>query len=210
MNLLTIDPQKIRVKIGEESFDLSGFPALPFEFTYIYYEPEFNHTRKVVNNGTDLVWADLTEDEILAIEELLSNTDDWDSFIVLPEVFVAPQQTVESVPTGLIANANTGEFAGIGPIVDGFVEVSSEPPAGKYDEFTGVVYRWDNVAKVWALQGGYKAQRKEEYLTQVNIGDQLGAIINAINALSAGNPLPQDFIEISDKIDAIKLSIPKE
>jgi hypothetical protein len=89
-------------------------------------------------------------------------------------------------------------------------EVPSPPPKDVYIESFGVNYKWDEINKEWKVRNGYKENRKLEYLRNIDIGDQLGALFNAVEALADGQPLPDDFKHILSKIKLIKSSIPKE
>lgn len=210
MNFLTIDPQQVRVKAGEKTYELVGFPPLPFDFTYLYYEPATNHTRKVITLDGQLVYDALTEAEMAVIEETINNEALMKQYEKVYEVFEAPAPTDDFVPEVDHCVDGEGKYQGVRAITAGYVKVPGFPPESKFDSFLGVVQRWNSITNAWEIKGGYAEERKAEYLQQVPIGQQLGALIAAVDALSKGQPVPVEFTEIVSKIEAIKATIPKE
>ena len=93
---------------------------------------------------------------------------------------------------------------------EGLREVPSFPPKDLYLEPFGISYKWDTSINSWIVNGTYKERRKYQYLNQTTIGDQLDAIISAIDALSKGDALPEKFNQLLAEIEAIKLANPKE
>lgn len=209
MNFLTIDPQQVRVKCGEKTYELVGFPPLPFDYTYLYYEPATNHTRKVITVDGQLVYDALTEAEMTVIEETIANDALMQQYQKVYEVFEAPAPTDDFVPEVDHCADGEGKYQGIRAITAGYVKVPV-PPESKFDSFLGVVQRWNSITNAWEIHGGYGEKRKAEYLQQTPIGAQLGALIAAVDALSKGQPVPVEFTEIVAKIAAIKTAIPKE
>lgn len=57
-------------------------------------------------------------------------------------------------------------------------------------------------------QTNYIAQRAATPAYQ-NHTEQLGALVKAVQALSAGQPIPPDAVAVMDSIAAVKLAIPK-
>ena len=210
MNLLTIDSEKIRVRCGEKAYELVGFPPLPFEYTYMYYEPATNHTRKVITLDGQLVYDALTEAEMAVIEETIANEALMKQYEKVYEVFEAPAPTDDFVPEVDHCVDGEGKYQGIRAITAGYVKVPGVPPESKFDGFLGVVQRWNSITNAWEIKGGYGEERKAEYLQQTPIGAQLGALIAAVDALAKGQPVPVEFTEIVAKIAAIKTAIPKE
>ena len=72
-----------------------------------------------------------------------------------------------------------------------------------------MAYKWNFDTNTWIVNGDYRQQRKKQYLTQTNLGDQLDAIIGAIDSLSKGQPLPDKFNQLLETITAIKQENPK-
>lgn len=210
MYRLVIDSAKITAVVDDVPYELNGFPSLPFSFTYLYYEPDLENTRKVVRSGDDLVYEELTKDEQQHIVNALRDFQHVEPFIKQPELFVPP--TAPEVPEIKVVHCAdlTGLYVGSRELTEGYVEVSGPPPLGRYDQCMGVSYRWRSATGEWVLTGGYSEQRKEQYLQQVNYGEQLGALIKAVEALANSEPLPQEFLDIAEKIAKIKSDIPKE
>jgi len=209
--MLVISPSEIKVNHNDITYDLIGVPSLEFSFTYLYYEPETEHVRKVVKVNDELVYQHLTEDEIKLINEFLSKLDDdnyLENFLKeykkIPEKFDPPPQLKHAVN-------EKGHYVGLQVLPQpNLIEAPSFHPKDTYLESFGISYHWDQINNTWVINGDYKEKRKLEYLRNIGIGDQLGALFNAVEALSKGNPLPEDFNSILSTIKKIKEDIPKE
>lgn len=216
--MFVISPSEIKIKHNGIIHNLIGTPPLQFSFTYLYYEPDTNNLKKVVQQDGKLVYVNLTYDEIELIKEFLSKLDDanyLDNFLKkyrkIPELFDPANPDYEP-PKKLVHVVNDkGHYNGMQTLPQlGLREVTCPPPKDLYLESFGTSYRWDSINSQWIVDGGYKEKRKYEYLKNIDIGDQLGAIFDAIDALANGQKLPDDFKNISSKIKLIKSSIPKE
>ena len=195
-------------------------PFLGFSFTYLYYEPEANLYRKVVENtNKELVYADLSDNEITLLQEFvagLNNKDTLTEFLAenlkQPDYFesvIANTSTKSQSPVHAVDS--NGFYAGqvLLPAA-GLTQVPTNPPQDVFLEPFGISYKWNFKSNSWEVNGDYKERRRLEYLKKVNIGAQLGALFNAVDALSKGQPLPADFTKIWSDIQDIKDSIAKE
>lgn len=218
--LLVISPVEIKAKVDRKVYNLIGFPSMGVDFMYLYYEPETNNTRKVIaNEDGQLVYEELTADEIRKIEEqltLLNNEDYLINFLnqyeKKPEVFVPPN-SLEGAPAAepvhCVDKFNSYSGEKVLP-VEGYRQVLSAPPKDVYLEAFGTSWEWDDAKQDWKVRGTYREKRKLEYLKNIDIGDQLGALFGAVQALANGQSLPADFNQITTQIQAVKNSIPKE
>jgi hypothetical protein len=209
--MLVISPSEIKVTHNNITYDLIGTPSLEFSFTYLYYEPEIGHVRKVVKVNDELVYQHLTEDEVKLIQEFLSKLDD-DNYL---ENFLKQYKKIPEKfdPTPQLKHAvnDKGHYVGLQVLPQpNLIEAPSFHPKDTYLESFGISYHWDQINSTWVINGNYKEKRKLEYLRSIGIGDQLGALFNAIEALSKGDALPEDFNSILSTIKKIKEDIPKE
>lgn len=216
--MLVISPSEIKVKHNGVVYDLIGTPSLEFSFVYLYYEPETNNLKKVVPLVDQLIYQDLTRNDVMLIQEFLSKLDDeeyLESFLQrygkVHDVFKPEEPKVELPKRLMHAINDKGYYIGMyEDLSEGMMEVSSQPPKDLYLESFGINYMWDQINRQWQVRGGYKENRKLEYLKNIDIGEQLGALFNAVEALADSKPLPDDFKNILSKIKLIKSSIPKE
>lgn len=216
--MLVISPSEIKVKHNGTVYDLIGVPSLEFSFVYLYYEPETNNLKKVVPLVDQLIYQDLTHDEVMLIQEFLSKLDDEEyleaflkQYSKVHHVFKHEEPKLEP-PKRLMHVVNEdGHYIGMyEDLKEGMTEVPDTPPKDLYLESFGINYMWDQINNKWTVRGGYKESRKLEYLKNIDICDQLGALFSAVEALANYKPLPDDFVSISSKIKLIKSSIPKE
>jgi len=218
VNMLVISPSEIKVKHNGVVYDLIGTPSLEFSFVYLYYEPESNNLKKVIPLVDQLIYQDLTRSEVLLIQEFLSKLDDEEyleaflkQYRKVHDVFKHEELKLVVQKTLVHAINDKGHYIGMyEDLPEGTTEVSSQPPKDMYLESFGINYMWDQINRQWQVRGGYKERRKLEYLKQIDIGEQLGALFDAIEALANDDQLPDDFKNISSKIKLIKSSIPKE
>lgn len=216
--MLVISPSEIKVKHNGVVYDLIGTPPLEFTFVYLYYEPETNNLKKVVPLVDQLIYQDLTRNDVMLIQEFLSKLDDEEYLEVflkrygkVHDVFKHEEPKIEPPKRLIHAINDKGHYIGMyEDLSEGMTEVPSQPPKDLYLESFGVNYMWDQINRQWKVRGGYKESRKLEYLKNIDIGEQLGALFNAVEALADSKPLPNDFKHISSKIKLIKSSIPKE
>ena len=216
--MLIVSPSETKVKVNNIVYVLKALPSLEFSFKYLYYEPETDNLKKVIQLEDQLVYQNLTYDEVKLIQEFLSKLNDPDylttflkEYKKLPDV-VRQEELEVDPPKKFIHTVNDhGHYLGIyEDLLQGMKEVPCPPPKDIYIESFGVNYKWNEINKEWEVRNGYKENRKLEYLKNIDIGEQLGALFNAVEALASGEPLPDDFKHISSKIKLIKSSIPKE
>ena len=218
--MIVISPAGIKLTHQGNSYELKSMPFLGFSFTYLYYEPEANLYRKVVENtDKELVYADLSDNEITLLQEFvagLNNKDTLTEFLAenlkQPDYFesvIANTSTKSQSPVHAVDS--NGFYAGqvLLPAA-GLTQVPTNPPQDVFLEPFGISYKWNFKSNSWEVNGDYKERRRLEYLKKVNIGAQLGALFNAVDALSKGQPLPADFTKIWSDIQDIKDSIAKE
>ncbi len=216
--MIVISPSEIKVKHKGITYDLIGFPSLEFSFVYLYYEPETNNLKKVVPLVDQLIYQNLTYDEVKLIEEFLLKLDDEEyleaflkQYIKVPDVFKHESQP-EVAKQYVHAVNDKGDYLGMREDLpqEGMFEVPCPPPKDLYIESFGISYKWDKINSQWMVRNGYKENRKLEYLKNIDIGEQLGALFGAVDAIANNKPLPNDFKSILSKIQLIKDSIPKE
>lgn len=219
--MLVISPGDIKIKHKDMVYTLKTFPYLGFAYSYLYYEPEVNHYKKVVlahDPERDSVgYQDaLTDNEKLIIQQFLATLDDPR---VLAEFLDAHEKRPDAInldvtdePPAVPKHAVDANGFYQGQVVlpqAGLTEVSSFPPKDLYLESLGVAYKWDFDTDSWTVNGDYKEQRKHQYLNQLSLGDQLDAIIAAIDSLAKGQPVPEKFNQLLETITAIKQDNPK-
>jgi len=216
--MIVITQNEIKIKHQSTVYALKSMPSLGFSYSYLYYEPEADLFRKVVLNfKNEYVYEDLTDNEKLIIEKFLLDLDDTvfladflDQHEKRPELVRFDTNSEESV-TPKHAVDNNGFYVGQQVLPkEGLTEVPSFPPKDLYLEPFGINYKWDLGNNKWIVNGTYQERRKYQYLNQTTYGDQLDAIISAIDALSKGHALPEKFNQLMAKIEAIKLSNPKD
>ena len=216
--MLVISPNDLKIKVNNNTYVLKSFPFIGFSYTYLYYEPEVNVYRKVVLNlSNQYVYENLTDNEKQIVSLFLSDLEDQDK---LQDFLTEHQKTSDtfqtdnnSTPSQTPKHAVDSNGFYVGQQVlpkAGLTEVSSFPPKDLYLEPFGISYKWDTGTNSWVVNGTYKERRKYQYLNQTTIGDQLDAIISAIDALSKGDPLPSKFNQLLAEIEAIKLANPKD
>jgi len=216
--MIVISQNEIKIKLNGTTYNLKSIPFLGFSYSYLNYEPEVNLYRKVVLNfNNQYVYEDLTNNDILLIEKFFNDLDDPE---VLSDFLNENEKRLETV------NLNTNNTSSVTPKhavdengfyvgqqvlpKDGLTEVPSFPPKDLYLEPFGISYKWDNSTNSWIVNGTYKDRRKYQYLNRTTVGDQLDAIISAIDALSKNESLPDKFNQLLSEIEAIKLSNPKD
>lgn len=211
MNLFVITPTEIRAKVNDVVYDLAYAPPIQFAYKYIYYEPEVNHTRKVVEHNGELIYVDLSESEIANIEQYLSNTEELEKAKIAYDKFVEEAKPQLSRRVTFSCDAN-GKYKGMREVgfEEGYFETTCRPPAHIHEASWFFDYTWNFDTQEWVLEGGYQAKRKKAYFEAILVGDQLGALTAAITALANNQPLPQEFTDIVDKINHVKATIPKE
>jgi hypothetical protein len=215
--LLVISPTEIKVKVGTTFYNLTGFPSLGINFTYLYYEPETNHVRKVIPGADgNLVYEALTADEISKIEQQLNLLNDADylanflneyekkleSFVqdntVIaedPQVYYVASDKVTS-GSKLSSQLNSDD-----------IEITHEQLDSK--NFSNSVTPdsiWDD-AQAKFVGKTYKDKRTFAYYDQLKYNDQFAAIWAFIQ--SSGIVLPAETQAALDKIIAIKAANPK-
>ena len=218
--MIVISPNEIKLKHNNIRYELKSMPFLGFSFDYLYYEPEVDLFRKVIkNSNNDLVYVDLTENEIDLIKNFLATLNDATILTdFLTDNLKQPEYFDATIPNNISAETVTyvhtvnaaGVYQGQQALNENLIQVPAAPPRDVYLDAFGLSYYWDFNVNDWKLNGGYKEQRKLEYLKTLSIGDQLGALFSAVDALAKGNPLPADFISILSDIQSIKNSIKKE
>jgi hypothetical protein len=216
--MIVITQNEIKIKHQSTVYALKSMPFLGFSYSYLYYEPEADLFRKVVLNfKNEHVYEDLTANEKLIIEKFLLDLDDTvfladflDQHEKRPElVRFDTNNDTPATPTHAV-NAD-GFYVGQQVLPkEGLTEVPSFPPKDLYLEPFGINYKWDRDNNTWIVNGTYQERRKYQYLNQITYGDQLDAIISAIDALSKGHALPEKFNQLMAKIESIKLSNPKD
>lgn len=218
--MIVISPAGIKLTHQGNSYELKSMPFLGFSFTYLYYEPEANLYRKVVENTSgELVYADLSDNEIALLQEFvnkLNNKDYLTEFLAdnlkQPDYFesvIANSGSQSQSPVHAVDSQ--GFYAGQVLLpATGLTEVPTNPPQDLFLEPFGISYKWNFVNKTWEVNGDYKERRRLEYLKKISIGEQLGALFSAVDALSKGQTLPANFIKILAEIQDIKDSIKKE
>lgn len=218
--MIVISPAGIKLTHQGNSYELKSMPFLGFSFSYLYYEPEANLYRKVVENTSrELVYADLSDNEIALLEKFIAKLDNKD---YLTE-FLADNLKQPDYFESVIANSGSQSQAPVHAVdsqgfyagqvllpAAGLTEVPTNPPQDLFLEPFGISYKWNFKSASWEVNGDYKERRRLEYLKKVSIGAQLGALFNAVDALSKGQPLPADFISILADIQDIKNSIKKD
>ena len=216
--MIVISQNEIKIKHNGTTYNLKSMPFLGFSYSYLNYEPEVNLYRKVVLNfNNQYVYEDLTSNEILIIEQFFSSlndsealTDFLDEHEKRPELVNFNTNSSPSVAPKHAVDEN-GFYVGQQVLPkDGLTEVPSFPPKDLYLEPFGISYKWDKNINSWVVNGTYKDRRKYQYLNQTTVGDQLDAIISAIDAISKGDDLPEKFNQLVSKIESIKLSNPKD
>jgi hypothetical protein len=217
--LLVISPNEIKLQLDEQIYKLRSFPSLGFAYSYLYYEPISGNLQKVLeDHNHQLILVPLTDNDILLIQEQLAKFSDaayLQTFLeqheYRPELFAAPGSN-ENAPPGIpvhCVDSNNG-YMGMQILPQpGLKQVSKSPPKDLYLESFGVSWIWDDAAADWVVQGNYKDQRRLRYLEDVPLTEQIGALMQAVQALSQGQPLPADFISLVNKIQDIKNNIPK-
>jgi hypothetical protein len=211
MNLFVISPTEIKAKVNDVVYDLAYAPPIQFAFKYLYYEPEVNHTRKVLEHDGKLIYVDLSESEKANIEMYLANTEELEKAKKAHDEFVELAQPVRARKVAFSCDAE-GKYKGMREVgfEEGYFETTCRPPAHIHDKSWFFDYTWDFDAKEWVLEGGYNAHRRKAYFDAILVGDQLGALTAAIVALANNQPLPTEFTDIVAKINTVKTSIPKE
>ena len=216
--MIVISQNEIKIKHNGTVYNLRSMPSLGFGYAYLNYEPEVNLYRKVVLNfNNQYVYEDLTSNEISIIQQFLSSFNDADT---LSDFLDENEKRLE------VFNLNTNNTSSVTPkhAVDqngfylgqqvlpkeGLTEVPSCPPKDLYLEPFGISYKWDSSTNAWIVNGNYKDRRKHQYLTRTTVGDQLDAIIFAIDALSKNESLPDKFNQLLSEIEAIKLANPRD
>ena len=218
--MIVISPAGIKLTHQGNNYELKSMPFLGFSFSYLYYEPEANLYRKVVENTSrELVYADLSDNEITLLEKFIAKLDNKD---YLTE-FLADNLKQPDYFESVIVNSGSQSQAPVHAVdsqgfyagqvllpAAGLTEVPTNPPQDLFLEPFGISYKWDFKSSSWEVNGDYKERRRLEYLKKVSIGAQLGALFNAVDALSKGQPLPADFTSILADIQDIKNSIKKD
>ena len=216
--MLIISPNDIKLKHNGTTYNLKSFPFLGFGYSYLYYEPETNLYRKVVLNfNNEYVYEDLTnndKDNIDQFLQSLNNTETLSNFLdqheKRPDIF---NNDINNDPPATPKHAvdENGFYQGQQVLPKlGLTEVPSFPPKDLYLEPFGISYKWDKNNNTWVVNGTYKEKRKHQYLNQITIGDQIDAIISAIDSLYKGTEMPEKFKQLLEKIEDIKLANPKE
>ena len=219
--MIVISPNDIKIKHKGVMYTLNSCPYLGFSYSYLYYEPEVNHYKKIVLSQDPLNQSvgyqdQLTNDEKTLAERFLTSLDDptvlaefLDQYLKQPDVV---NLDLNDAPPAVPKHAVDVNGFYQGQVVLprlGLTEVASCPPKDLYLEPLGVAYKWDFDTSAWTVNGDYREQRKQQYLTQTNLGNQLDAIIGAIDSLSKGQPLPDKFNQLLETITAIKQENPK-
>ena len=219
--LLVITPNEIRLQLSDEAvYKLQGFPSLGFGYSYLYYEPITGNLKKVLEDDKhQLVYAALTDNDILLIKEQLAKFDDAEylaaflaQYELRPELFAAPG-AAENAPPGIPVHCIDGENSYVGMQIlpqQGLRAVPKSPPKDLYLESFGIGYIWSDEQNDWVVRGDYKEKRRLKYLQEAPTSEQLGALFAAVQALAAGQPLPAKFTDLAAKIQNIKDSIAKE
>lgn len=218
--MIVISPAGIKLTHQGNSYDLKSMPFLGFGFSYLYYEPEANLYRKVIENtNKELVYEDLTDNEITLLQDFVDNLNNKDTLteflaenLKQPDYFetvIANSGTESKTPVHAVDSQ--GFYVGQQVLpVDGLTQVSSNPPQDLFLEPFGIAYKWNFESNTWDVNGDYRDKRRLEYLKNISIGAQLGALFNAVDALAKGKPLPADFTTIMSDIQGIKNSIKKD
>ena len=219
--MIVISPNDIKIKHKGVVYSLNSCPYLGFSYSYLYYEPEVNHYKKIVlsqdpENQSVGYQDQLTNDEKTLAERFLTSLDDptvlaefLDQYLKQPDVV---NLDLNDDPPAVPKHAVDVNGFYQGQVVlprSGLTEVASCPPKDLYLESLGVAYKWNFDTNTWIVNGDYREQRKHQYLTQTTLGDQLDAIIGAIDSLSRGQPLPEKFNQLLATITAIKQEKPK-
>lgn len=217
---LVITAEEIKIQHAGNEYRLSGFPSLGFPFSYLYYEPVSNNFKKVLEDDQhQLFYANLTDNDILLIQEQLTKFNDAEYLTAFlaqyefrPELFAAPGAAENAPPRQPVHCVDaTNSYVGMQILPQtGLREVTKAPPKDLYLESFGISYRWNDDTADWVVNGNYADQRRLEYLKQIPISNQLGALFGAVQALANNQSLPVDFVEIMEKIQQVKTSIPKE
>ena len=219
--MIVISPNDIKIKHENKTYILRSFPFIGIHCSYLYYEPEINRYKKVtltqtLEEQTKGYEDELTDDEKLICQQFLTSLNNLN---ILTE-FLSEHEKQSSVinsnlndePPKIPKPAVDSDGIFMGQVVlpkEGLFEVPSFPPKDLYVEPFGISYKWDHDNDVWIVNGDYKEKRKYEYLNQTNIGDQLDAIISAIDSLSKQQALPEKFNELVTIVNNIKLANPK-
>jgi len=205
---LTVAPGEIVVVSGDTKYVLAQITGINFVYLYIYYEPENGNSFKVLDIDDELIRVNLTEEDITNLQAVIADTTTLEANLAQP--FEVPEEDIEEVeeatPVHLV-NAD-GVYCGLGQVTEGFTEVSSEQPKANWLDELGVVSRWNGSA--WETQGGYSEKRKERYLSEVGVTNQIAALMNAVNALANGEAVSSEFTDLYTQISTIKTDIPKE
>jgi hypothetical protein len=217
--LLVISPTEIKIKVNDVFYNLVEFPSMGVDYTYLYYEPETENVKKVISNDNgDLVYESLTNEEITLIEDTLGALNDpqvLTEFLSKHEkkpVYFIPPAPLESAPPAVPVHCVDKDNSYCGQKVlpqEGYKEVLFEPPESLFVYPFGVSYRWNDEIQNWKIVDGYKGERRAQYLKTIPVGDQLGALVSAVQALANNQPVPEEFNKIVLAIQEIKNNNPK-
>lgn len=216
-SLLVISPTEIKVKVGTTFYNLVGFPSMGISFTYLYYEPETNHVRKVIpSTDGNLVYEALTADEISKIEQQLNLLNDADylanflnEYEKKPEPFIQDDTIAEEDPLVYFVAADkvTSGSKPRSQLNAGDIEVSHEQIESKGFSNSVIPETIWNDAQGKFEGKTYKDKRAFAYYDQLKYNDQFAAIWAFIQ--SSGISLPAETQAALDKITAIKAANPK-
>lgn len=190
---------------------VNGYPTgsinnLGFDYVYLYYEPEINNIFKIAKVGTEFVKVNLTNEEILLIDDFCKK--------FVPEVIPEPVATED--PKSPLVHVVTADRLAV--VIKPENEVQEDEiviPAhiAAYGRHFSSVdnpdFIWDDAKK--AFDGiTYQDKRLLRYYSEIRLGNQLDAIWDFIDSIVLnGQQVPQKTLNTLEIIKQIKRDIPK-
>ena len=185
---------------------VSSVEGLGFPYLYLNYEPENGNLFKFINNADgNVVRVDLTADEQTSCSTYADN--------FVPDTVVFEEPTAAPAEELIKFKAADGTFGGYkaaSALTPGEVELAdsvAEPDWGRSINTPSFI--WDEGTSAF-IPSSYRDARLVQYFSTINVGDQLDAIWDFIDAYqAAGNSIPAKTASALSSIQGIKTNNPQ-
>lgn len=205
MNSLLITQKELKVN----GYPVGAIPALGFDYTYLYYEPQLENSFKILKVGEEFVRSELNDAEVAICVAYCE--------AFTPEVVSEPSDSAEPVdPTQeemvdcVLANGKPGHKKRK-DLLEGEIEIDHTKIEYAYPMATNTMQVvWDPASESFVGET-YVDKRLCEFYKMATFNGQLDAIWKFIDAYkAAGNSLPAETDAMLTQVKTIKATYPKE